>query len=68
MGVSLIVVNNNNFKQTLREGSQAMREAKQIIHEAADFPWPDCIRKMKSEGNSQESAEKICGSIKARNN
>lgn len=59
---------NNDLKNTLREGSIAMREATQIIREAEDFPWPDCIRKMKSEGNSQESAEKICGSIKARNN
>ena len=58
----------SNLKNTMKEGISTMREAQSTIHEAADFPWPDCIRKMKSEGNSQESAEKICGSIKAKNN
>lgn len=63
----------SNLKRTLKEGSMALKEAQQIIHsnnvikEAAKLPWPECIRKMKEEGNDQESAEKICGSIKAKN-
>ncbi len=31
------------------------------------YPWDDCIADQKADGASQESAEKICGSIKAKN-
>ena len=57
-----------NLKKTLKEGSIAMREATEIIREAVDFPWPDCMKKMSEEGHNTESSEKICGSIKAKNN
>ena len=64
----------SNLKKTLREGKSALREAQGVakyassLKEAESLPWPECIRKMKSEGHDQESAEKICGSIKAKNN
>ena len=32
----------------------------------ADYPWDKCIADQKKAGHSQESAEKICGSIKAK--
>jgi uncharacterized small protein (DUF1192 family) len=36
--------------------------------ENADYPWDQCIEDQMKEGNDEESAKKICGSIKARNN
>ncbi len=34
---------------------------------AEHYPWDQCIKDQKAAGHSQESAEKICGSIKAKN-
>ena len=31
------------------------------------YPWNECIADQKADGKSDESANKICGSIKARN-
>jgi hypothetical protein len=33
----------------------------------ASYPWDQCIQDQLDKGESQESAEKICGSIKAQN-
>jgi hypothetical protein len=33
----------------------------------AEFPWDECMLKMAEEGYSEETAAKICGSIKAKN-
>ncbi len=34
--------------------------------ERKSFPWDECIRKMKKEGHSDESAARICAAIKNR--
>ena len=42
--------------------------AQQAIKEAADYPWNKCIQDQTNDQKSSESAKKICGSIKAKNN
>ena len=42
----------------------ALKQAR--IKVAATYPWPECIADQKKDGKSDESANKICGSIKAK--
>ena len=35
-------------------------------HHEASYPWGDCISDQKKAGHDQTSADKICGSIKAK--
>lgn len=45
-----------------RENVEQMKE-----EEMAEFPWDECMLKMEKEGYSEDTAMKICGSIKAKN-
>ncbi len=38
---------------------------KEVVREK-DYPWGQCISDQKKSGSSDESAKKICGSIKAK--
>ena len=38
---------------------------KEVVREK-DYPWGQCISDQKKNGSSDESAKKICGSIKAK--
>jgi cation transport regulator ChaB/uncharacterized small protein (DUF1192 family) len=39
-----------------------------VIKSLDALPWDECIAKMQKEGYDDETAKKICGAIKARNN
>ncbi len=39
-----------------------------MLSDNADYPWDECIADQQKAGHSDESAAKICGYIKAKNN
>ena len=51
-----------------KDGKIVQREnVEQTSEEMAEFPWDECMLKMADEGYDEETAAKICGSIKAKN-
>lgn len=50
------------------DGKIVQREnVEQTSEEMAEFPWDECMLKMEEQGYGEETAAKICGSIKAKN-
>jgi hypothetical protein len=61
--------NENKIRIQTVDGKIVQRENVEQMaeEEMAEFPWDECILKMAEEGYSEETAAKICGSIKAKN-
>jgi hypothetical protein len=61
--------NENKIRIQTVDGKIVQREnVEQMAEEdMAEFPWDECMLKMAEEGYSEETAAKICGSIKAKN-
>lgn len=55
-----------NVEKVRRSMAISMRTA-DVEKEAEKYPWDECIADQKAKGYSQERAEKICGSIRAKN-
>jgi len=54
-------------KETRSKVIGAMEYKDKSEIEKKDYPWGECTEDQKKRGESQESADKICGSIKYRN-
>ena len=61
--------NENKIRIQTVDGKIVQRENVEQMAEVdmAEFPWDECMLKMAEEGYSEETAAKICGSIKAKN-
>lgn len=61
--------NENKIRIQTVDGKIVQRENVEQMSEVdmAEFPWDECMLKMADEGYSEETAMKICGSIKAKN-
>ena len=61
--------NENKIRIQTVDGKIVQRENVEQMSEVemAEFPWDECMLKMADEGYSEETAAKICGSIKAKN-
>jgi hypothetical protein len=58
-------------KRSLSQDETRINQVKELIMKSeeeylADYPWEQCIADQKSDGHSQDVAQKICGAIKNR--